>query len=311
MIWKEISVYTTSEAADLVADAFFSEGGSGVCISDKKDIIELLKSHTVWDYVDEKLLDMPEGIAIVKGFVPVSSWQEKVDKIRHALSELKENSGESLNLGSLEIVSKDIDDSEWMDSWKSHFKPIYIGNAVICPKWIDLREEEKVKVLIDPGMAFGTGEHETTALCVELMQDFDLEGKTVLDIGCGSGILGVCALRLGAERAYMTDIDPLALEASANCASLNGVEKRAEISRQLPDTICDIILMNIVAEVLIGYRDEVYDRLKPGGAAVLSGIIEGKFDAVKCAYGEAAGFEIIKVLRKGEWFALSMRKKDG
>ena len=307
MKYKEISVYTTSEAADLVADVFFSEGGSGVCISDKKDIIELMKSHTVWDYVDEKLLDMPDDVAVVKGFAPQSGWQKSLERIRQALEEMKANSGGGLNFGSFEIVTRDVDDSEWLDAWKNHFKPISIGGVVICPKWIELDAGDKVKVLIDPGMAFGTGEHETTAMCVELMQDFELAGKSVLDIGCGSGILGVCALKLGAQRAYMMDIDPLALEASAGCARLNGVEERSVISKELPEVSCDLVLMNIVAEILISYRGEVYSRLKKGGAVILSGIIEGKLDAVIRAY-EEAGFEKIKVLRKGEWFALSMRK---
>jgi ribosomal protein L11 methyltransferase len=310
MTFKEISVYTTSEAADLVADAFFSEGGSGVSISDKKDIVELLKSHAAWDYVDDKLLDMPDGVAIVKGYAPIGSWQEQLERVQEAFNKMKENSGGGLNFGSLEIVTRDIDDSKWRDAWKNHFRPIHIGEIVICPKWIELEAKGKAKVLIDPGMVFGTGEHETTAMCIELMQDFDLAGKTVFDIGCGSGILGVCALKLGAQKAYFMDIDSLALEASANCVHLNGVEDKANISRELPHISCDLALMNIVAEVLIGYRDKVCARLKKGGAIILSGIIEGKLVGVTDAY-EEAWFEKIRVLRKGEWFALSMRKQYG
>lgn len=304
MIWKEITVYTTSEASDLVADIFFSEGGNGVCIYDKKDILDLFKSGTVWDYVDDSVLDDGLNIVLVKGFVPVDCFTQKLKIIEKGLQDLKEFSP-LLNCGSLEITVKDIDDEDWINTWKLHFKPIYIKDIVICPKWIDLTNKDKTIVYLDPGMAFGTGEHETTSMCIELMQDFNIKDKAIIDIGCGSGILGVCALKFGGKSAYMTDIDPLAISAAKNCAVLNNVFNKTVISDKLNEDVKgDIIFMNIVADVLIYFSKDIKKHLNKKGVLILSGIIKKRLNDVISAF-ENAGFKIEKVINKGDWYALT------
>lgn len=311
MLWKEITVHTTSEASDLVADIFFCEGGNGVCISDKKDIIELYsKKQQTWDYVDEDMFKNMSDVVLVKGFVPSDLFEQKLKKLNTLLSELKENSKGFIKCGTLEIISRDIDDEDWINVWKKHYKPIYIKDIVICPKWIELKEEKKAVVLLDPGMAFGTGEHETTNMCIELMQDYNIKDKNIIDLGCGSGILGICALKLGANSAYMTDFDPLAVSASKLNSSLNNVSGRAKIvCGNLLDTADvkgDIILINIVADVLISLSFDIGRFLNNSGTLILSGIIKSRLADVIKAY-EKAGFIVNKTISKGEWCAVAAR----
>jgi ribosomal protein L11 methyltransferase len=216
---------------------------------------------------------------------------------------LRENS--VFPLGSLEITVKEVNDNEWYDIWKKHYKPIYIRDLIICPVWCEAKG--KNIVYLDPGMAFGTGEHETTRMCLELMQEYGTEGKTVIDIGCGSGILGVSAAVLGANKVYMSDIDPVAICAAEKCACLNKVQNKVSVSKDIEQNVKgDIILLNIVADVLIYYAEKVKYMINGGGSVILSGIIEKKLEDVVKAYN-GKGFKTDKVLRQGEWFAVSFK----
>jgi ribosomal protein L11 methyltransferase len=303
MIYKEISVNTTSEAADLVADVLYGGGGNGICISDKKDLIWLHKSDLIWDYIDKDAIIGDDGVAVVKGFVPEDCFAEKYAEILKGLDRLRENS--VFPLGSLEITVKEVNDNEWYDIWKKHYKPVYIKDLIICPVWSEAKG--KNVIYLDPGMAFGTGEHETTRMCLELMQEYGTEGKTVVDIGCGSGILGVSAAVLGAKKVYMSDIDPVAICAAEKCACLNKVQNKVSVSKDIARNIKgDIVLLNIVADVLIYYAEKVKCIVNGGASVILSGIIEKRLEDVVKAYNRN-GFITDKVLRQGEWFAVSFK----
>ncbi len=312
MKWIELTVHTTSEAADLVASVLFESGGNGVAIADKKDLLDFQNSGRVWDYLDEALLEGADEQVLVKGFVPADCWEQKYAGVREALETLRQNAGGALDFGSLEIVRREIDDEDWVNVWKKHYKPIPLKDVTVCPEWIDYAPRPgEVVVKIDPGMAFGTGEHETTSMCIELMQEIDLKGKRVLDVGCGSGILGITALLLGAGSVFMTDIDPVAVRAAELNAARNGVSDRLEIRCQnlLDDREIkgDVLLVNIVADVLIDLSRGLSAHMTGKSELILSGIIRSREQDVLAAY-RAIGLEPVRIYEKGEWAAIRMRQ---
>jgi ribosomal protein L11 methyltransferase len=213
----------------------------------------------------------------------------------------------------LEDTKRQVDGDDWIDVWKKHFRPIKLGAIVVVPEWIDYEPQENEKiVLLDSNMAFGTGEHETTSMCVELMQDYIAPESVCIDVGCGSGILGISALKLGAGKAYLTDIDPIAVESALHNCKLNGVAENAVVahSNLLDDTAVqgDIMMANITGEVLKMLAPSIPKNLKPDGVLILSGIIESRLEMVKTAY-EGVGMKVVYEKRKGEWFALILKHK--
>ena len=204
-----------------------------------------------------------------------------------------------------------MDGDDWIDVWKKHFRPIHLGAIVVVPEWIDYTPAENEHVvLLDSNMAFGTGEHETTSMCVELMQEYITPSSVCIDVGCGSGILGISAIKLGAEKAYLTDIDPIAVESSLHNATLNGVAEKTVVAHsnllENTDVQGDIMMANITGEVLKMLAPSIPKNLKKDGVLILSGIIESRLDMVKQAY-EAVGMQIVFEKRKGEWFALVLK----
>lgn len=312
MKYIEVTVETTSLAQELVADCFFELNLEGVSIIDKNDLINLNKTCHKWDYIDDDIiLSYSEG-TLVKGFVEKEQYGEISRTLIEEFENLKNNSKGFIDVGSLEMTTREIEGDDWVNTWKEHFKPIPIKNVVICPKWIDYQSKEGQQVvLLNVGMAFGTGEHETTSMCVELMQDFDLRGLNVYDIGCGSGILGITALKLGAKRAIMSDIDEIAVSASVDNALLNGVLEQCDISQrdllEGADKECDIVLSNITAEVLVLMASDMAKLLKSGKPLVLSGILNDRVDKIRDAYGN--DFEELKIIERGSWCGMTFVRK--
>ncbi|MEG1519664.1 MAG: 50S ribosomal protein L11 methyltransferase, partial [Clostridia bacterium] len=231
MKYIEVTVMTTSAAQELVADCFFELNLEGVSIIDKNDLINLNKKCHKWDYIDDDIMATYKDGTLVKGFVEKGEYKEISKRLIEEFDNLKKNSEGYIAVGSLEMTTREIEGDDWVNTWKEHFKPIEIKNVVICPKWIDYpKKDNQTVVLLNVGMAFGTGEHETTSMCVELLQDFNLNGLNVYDIGCGSGILGITAVKLGAKVAIMSDIDEIAVAASRDNAEINGVLDKCDIS---------------------------------------------------------------------------------
>ena len=196
--------------------------------------------------------------------------------------------------------------------WKKHFRPIHIGKIVVCPEWIPYEPQDGEQVVkLDSNMAFGTGEHETTSMCLELLQGAVKAGDTVIDVGCGSGILGIAAVKLGAQRAYLTDIDYVAVRSAEHNSELNGTADRTVIalSNLLDDAKIagEVMTANITADILCALSESIPENLKEGGTLILSGIIESKLAQVVAAY-EGKGLTLQKQLRKGEWFALLFKR---
>ncbi len=305
MKFIEITIRTNTIGSELVSDILWQYTDQGVAISDMNDIFELDKMKKgTWDYVDEELLKNRTTDVFVKGFVPCNEM-EKVGAIEREVLSLKDKV--DFFIGSLEIVKREIDGDEWVEKWKENFKPLHIGDrVVVCPEWIkyDAKENEII-IKLDSNMAFGTGEHETTSMCVEFLQKYVTGGTTVIDVGSGSGILGITASKLGAKKVIMTDIDECATSASTHNVKLNGVNNAEVYLKNLLDDVTlkgDIVVANIMAEVLIGFSSGIINNVKDNGYVILSGILTTKSDAVRSAY-ESAGFTHIETKVKGEWCA--------
>ncbi len=303
MKYYQATVTTTSEFADTLSVILMDFGSDGVAVNDYEDVKAVLNAHT-WDYADESLLDARSSDVYVSGYYPedydFSALTEK-------LNDLKKLDG--ILAGSLELDLKKIDSADYENEWKKYYRPIELSKIVIVPKWLSYKGA-KLPVFIDPGMAFGTGSHETTKLCLKLIEHAGVAGKNCADIGCGSGILGAAMLRLGAKKCYMADTDMQAVEAAKQNCGLNGVSDCAEIVCGTLDggrkNEFSVVVANITADVLIALEKDICEVTESGGTLILSGIIHSRADDVISAYGKH--FKLISAERDGEWQGLLWKK---
>ena len=313
MKFTELTVHTTTEASELVADAMWEFSPHGVTVCDANDIISLQKNSAVfWDYMDDGLSSSSKDV-LVKCYSEPDRAEELFSSIMREITARKENSAGAINFGTLEDTKREIEGDDWIEVWKKHFRPIRLNKIVVVPEWIDYQKQAgEETVLLDSNMAFGTGEHETTSMCVELLQEYLKEGDTCIDVGCGSGILGISAAKLGAGYCYLSDLDPIAVESATHNAERNGVADRVSVVGanllEGASVQADIALANITAVVLILLAPAVVDHVKPNGVLILSGIIKERLQAVKDTY-ETAGFQVIKECEKGPWLALVLKRK--
>lgn len=314
MKYTELTVHTTTQASEIVADIMWNYTDYGVTICDRNDIIALQNSKetTYWDYMDDELATPKESDVLVKCYVEESVAKEMIASILSDINNAKEMSGGAIAFGTLEDTKRQVDGDDWIDVWKKHFRPIHLGKIVVVPEWIDYTPADgEFIVLLDSNMAFGTGEHETTSMCVEWLQNYITPETVCIDVGCGSGILGISALKLGAKKAYLTDIDEIAVESSLHNCKLNGVDERAVVahSNLLDDTDiqADVMVANITGEVLKLLAPSIPKNLKNDGVLILSGIIESRLEMVKKAYAEV-GMQVESERRKGEWFSLVLKR---
>ena len=299
MKYKTITVFTNHNDADLISSAMFDAGAGGVSILDKQDFLDLVKSDVIWDYVDESVLEQSE-------VVKVSTMYELGDKDFEAnleanLEKLKKN---GVQFG--EILKGEIDAADYENEWKKYYKPIKTKNITIVPTWIEYNPRKDEKIMrLDPGMAFGTGSHATTRMCLELM---DVEGKDVIDVGCGSGILGIAAKICGAKSVYMCDIDAQAVEFATKNAELNNVVATIEKADLLEgEQQADFIFANITADILMRFSKSIGKHLRENGTIVLSGIIDTRLDEVIQCY-ESAGYQIVERMAIDDWRALKLKR---
>ena len=319
MKYIELTIHTTTEASEIISDIMWQYTDYGVTICDRADIIAMqtAKETTFWDYMDDELeeglaSDKPSDV-LVKCYVAEDVAGEVIPSIMKDIFDAKDRSEGCIPFGTLEDTKRTVDGDDWIDVWKKHFRPIHLGRIVVVPEWIEYSPAPNEEVvLLDSNMAFGTGEHETTSMCVELMQEYITPASVCIDVGCGSGILGISAIKLGAAKAYLTDIDPIAVESATHNAELNGVGDKTVValSNLLDDTQVqgDIMMANITGEVLKMLAPSIPKNLKKDGVLILSGIIESRLEMVKAAY-EAVGMQVVFEKRKGEWFALVLKHK--
>ena len=312
MKFCELTIHTTSGGSELVADIMWRYTTYGVAISDVKDVIALQQNKAMyWDYIDETLSQDRTDV-LVKAFIPVDETEKILPLIRGDLEELSQNCKGFVSLGTLESTRREVEGDDWLEIWKTHFRPLHIGEKiVVCPEWIKYEKQPHEEVvLLDSNMAFGTGEHETTAMCLKLLQQYLTAQSVCIDVGCGSGILGISAIKLGAKYAYLTDIDYVAVESAKHNSEINGVADRVTVAHSnLLDNAeikGDVMLANITAEILCGLAPSIPKNLKAGGTLILSGIIESRLDMVIKAFC-AQGLTLEKQIKEGEWIALSFK----
>lgn len=311
MKFCEYTVHTTTEGSELIADIMWRYTNYGVAISDIKDVIALQKNKAMyWDYIDEDVL-AERGDVLVKAFVPMDEVDKTIPQIREDLEELERNSRGFITLGTLETTRREVEGDDWIEIWRKHFRPIHLGSIVVCPEWIEYHPQEGEQIVkLDSNMAFGTGEHETTSMCVKLLQEYLTPESVCIDVGCGSGILGISAVKLGAKLAYLTDIDYVAVESAKHNSQNNAVSDKVVVAHSNlldnADIKGDIMLANITAEILVGLAPSIPKNLKKGGTLILSGIIESRLAMVMDAF-TAQNLTLDKKIKEGEWIALSFK----
>lgn len=299
---KIVKALTTHRDAELVSCAFFDAGAEGVEIADRQDFIDLIKSDVIWDYVDNSVLEKSD-VVTVSTTVDINN-KSFTDSLINRLLEMRRDGG--IEYG--EITETVINAEDYENEWKKYYKPIKTDKITIVPSWIKYTPEENEKIMVlDPGMAFGTGEHATTRMCLELM---DVENKSVIDVGCGSGILGIAAAICGAKSVYMCDIDADAIKFAKENACRNNVEADiAQADLLSGDKKADFIFANITADILMRLSENLSEHMNVGARAVISGIIDSRLDEVKTCF-EKNGFRILSELSDGDWRALKLEKNN-
>ena len=316
MKWNQFRLKTTTEAEDIVSSMLADLGIEGVQIEDK---IPLTQSDTEQMFVDI-LPDIPEddGCAYLTFYLDEDvDKQELLLKVRQELEEMRSY----LNVGECTIEESQTEDVDWVNNWKQYFHQFHIDDILVIPSWenVEAKDSDKMVIHIDPGTAFGTGMHETTQLCIRQLKKYVTEDTEILDVGCGSGILGMLALKFGAKHSVGTDLDPCAIDATYENMDNNGISRdqyEVMIGNIIDDKAVqdkvgyekyDIVAANILADVLVPLTPVIIHQMKKGGIYITSGIIEDKEDVVVEAVKEA-GLEVLEVNHQGEWVSVTARK---
>ncbi len=313
MDWVEITVHTTTFGADIVSEQLMQEGATGTMVEDRADIPDPTKPNGIWEIIDQKLIDdMPEDVLVHAWFEPDSRFADRMSALGSRMTELKALDM-GFDLGSLAIDTLNVRDEDWSEVWKKFYKPFKAGkNLVVKPTWETYEAQVGDRIIeIDPGMAFGSGTHETTGMCLELLEETLTGGETVIDVGTGSGILAIGAAMLGAKDILAIDIDPTAVKVAQENIEHNGLADRiTAIEGNLldkTDMTCDLCVANIIADVICFFAKPLTKHIVPGGKFICSGIIKEREQDVVNALNEAQ-YEIIEIRRKGEWVAILSRR---
>lgn len=322
MDWIQLSISTTTEGIEPVCAALMAAGVTGMEIDDAADFHNFLENNRdKWDYVDEDLLAAHEKGTFVRFYVTDNACGADMRaQVAEELSKLSALDTEK-EYGSLTVTAAGMKEEDWAENWKQYFKPLNVGDKIlILPEWETLdTPTDRTVFTVNPGMSFGTGSHHTTQLCIMAMEKYLNEGMTVLDLGCGSGILSIIALLLGAKNATAVDIDPNAVEIAVQNAARNKIDLNTyrtfagniltddALYSSISDKQYDIVLANIVADVIIGMKPIVPNLLKDGAVFITSGIIDERKDDVKAAY-KTAGLTFIGECEQGGWVSLIYKK---
>lgn len=318
MKWKKFTLETTTEAVDFLGSLFEDIGIQGMEIEDNVPLTEKETKGMFIDILPE--LPPDDGSARVSFYLDEDEDAAAVlEKVREGLEELKP----FVEIGKGTITASETEDKDWINNWKQYFKPFTVDHILIKPTWEEIPEEHKDKLLIqiDPGTAFGTGKHETTQLCIRQLEKYIRPGDRVLDVGTGSGILGITALKLGAGYVFGTDLDENAITAVHENLESNGIAEEKfsvlqgniiddkDVQEQAGFEVYDTAVANILADVIILLQKEIAVHIKKGGLFITSGIINMKEQAVLDAFAANDAFEIVEVTRQGEWVSVTARKK--
>lgn len=316
MKWNKYRLKTTTESEDIVSSMLMDLGIQGIEIEDKIPLTQSDKQQMFVDILPEIAED--DGVAYISFYLEEEDDKDEV--LANVKAELEEMST-YLNVGECSIEESQTEDVDWVNNWKQYFHQFYVDDVLIIPSWEEVKPEDEDKMIIhiDPGTAFGTGMHETTQLCIRQIRKHVTPDTAILDVGCGSGILGMLALKFGAKYSVGTDLDPCAIDATHENMEVNGITKdQYEVmigniidDKEIQDKVgyekYDIVAANILADVLVPLTPVIINQLKPGGIYITSGIIDDKEETVVNAV-KAAGLEVLEVTYQGEWVSVTARK---
>jgi ribosomal protein L11 methyltransferase len=336
MRWHEVTIHTTEEAIEMITNFVHELGAGGVSI-EESGTLNKKRDTSLGQWYEKPLNDIPEGRAVIKGYFSEGTDMETtVGSLKESIVEL---SSFDIDTGNPVIEQQDVDDEDWANAWKQYFKPLRISERLtIKPTWEEYEASPGELIIeLDPGMAFGTGTHATTALCLRTLEKVIGEGDDVIDVGTGSGVLAIAAARLGARHVLALDLDPVAVSSANENARLNGLDDRITVRQsdlleaigaagrtgggaaQKPDETpvssetgvrmpVQVVVANILAEILLLFMDDVYKALAPGGIYVASGIITSKEEVVVRGL-EQAGFQVKDRFYEGDWVAITAGKR--
>ena len=311
MNYIQVAIETRTEAVDAISYLLMEQGVGGVEIEDPKDITMSTKSPTSWDYLDESLTAGDPNKVMIKVYFPEHmNHIEKIADIKVKLEAMRQY----LDIGSGKITSLQVEEEEWANEWKKYYKLTPVGkNIMIKPTWEEYtpKRDDEIIIELDPGMAFGTGTHETTSMCMELLETRVKEDNVILDIGTGSGILGITAAKLGAQKVIGVDLDQTAVKVAKENVAKNNVSDKMDVKwgdlLEVVQDKGDIVVANIIADVIIPLSETVAQVMSDDGVFISSGIIEDRIDDVIEAL--EVNFDIMQVERKGEWAAIVAKRK--
>ena len=315
MDWIELTVHTTTQGAEVVSDALMLSGATGTMVEDRADIPDPDKPNGYWEIIDPKLIDsLPEDVQVHAWFEPDATFQERLQALRSQL-DMNRRLAPEVDLGTLQIDTVNVKDEDWSEVWKQFYKPFRAGQSlVVKPTWepYDAKPGDRV-IEIDPGMAFGSGTHETTGMCLELLEEAVHGGERVIDVGTGSGILAIGAALLGAKDVLAIDIDPTAVKVARENVAHNHLEQTVTTLEgnllEKVDAQCEVCVANIIADVICMFAAPLNEHIVPGGLFICSGIIKEREQDVTDAL-LAAHYTILEIRRKGEWVAMISRRHD-
>ncbi|WP_336635746.1 50S ribosomal protein L11 methyltransferase [Lysinibacillus fusiformis] len=311
MKWSELSIHTKNEAVEAISNILHEAGASGVVIEDSAEFAKPREDQFGEIYaLNEE--DFPKDGVIVKAYLSESSFlNETVEEIKAAITNL---TNFNIDIGENVVSIVEVNEEDWATAWKQYYHPVKISERfTIVPTWEQYTpvSTDELIIELDPGMAFGTGTHPTTVMCLQGLEKVIKEGDTVVDIGTGSGVLSIGAALLGAKNVHALDLDEVAVRSAQENVALNKVEDKVAVFHgNLLDTVkepADVVVANILAEIIMSFTDDAFSIVKPGGLYVTSGIIGAKRDDVKVAL-EASGFIIEEVLLMEDWVAIIARR---
>ena len=312
MKWSEIAIHTTNEAVEPITNILYEAGASGVVIEDREDLFKE-REDRFGEIYQLNPDDYPEEGVVMKAYLPETSFlAETVDGIKEAINNLITY---DIDLGLNAVTISEVNEEEWATAWKKYYHPVKISERfTIVPTWEEYEpvSSDELIIELDPGMAFGTGTHPTTVLCIQALEKMVKKGDKIVDVGTGSGVLSIAAALLGASHIEALDLDEVAVRSAIENVELNKVDQIVNVSQNnLLDGISeqqDLVVANILAEVIMSFTDDVATALKPGGIFISSGIISQKKDDVKDALIES-GFEIKETMLMEDWVAFIATKK--
>lgn len=312
MKWIEVVIRTTDEASDAVSEMLTSIGAGGVVIEDPNDIRRQIEDPNTLDYADDEFIQSLGVDVIIKAYFHDSgNNSELLALINEKLTFISQ----FLNVGNGFEGFSEVDEQDWATSWKKFYKPFHISERIVIkPSWEEYTAEQGEMIIeLDPGMAFGTGTHETTRMCAQMLEKYVKADDEIIDVGCGTGILAIAAIKLGARHVEAVDVDEVAVRVTLENCTINGVQDKINGARGAMDSIkpqkADIVVANIIADVIAGLAGTVPGYIKNNGLFIASGIIKERKQQIIEAY-TAKGFKLVDTSELGEWVAVVFKCQD-